>query len=180
MGPRATNLASNDPEPLISTDGGHIRFRFPFPVLGSLRESSQVLRTAKIPQASQPSVLSDDNRDRSQAANGLRKHLLGHKDSSCVSGLVADDQVGLQGRVKGQASLPHDANIRDPLSHPLPHPADPQKCRLRGRGQTRSCRNHSRMWAQGCSCHTYAHPREGPICTQHVATLPKTYICKCG
>lgn len=63
MGPRATNLASDNPEPLTSTDSGHIRFRFPFPVLGSLRESSKVLRTAKIPQASQLSVFSDDDRD---------------------------------------------------------------------------------------------------------------------
>lgn len=63
MGPRATNLASGNPESLTSTEGGHIRFRVPLPVLGSLRECSKVLRTAKIPQASKPSVLSDDNRD---------------------------------------------------------------------------------------------------------------------
>ena len=50
MGPRATNLASGNPEPLTSTDGGHIRVRFPLPVLGSLRESSTALGQQRFPK----------------------------------------------------------------------------------------------------------------------------------
>lgn len=44
------------------------------------------------------------------------RYLLGHKDSSGISGLVTDNQVGLEERIKDRHRYTHHINLWDPLT----------------------------------------------------------------
>lgn len=50
------------------------------------------------------------------SCEGANRYLLGHKDSSCISGLVTDNQIGLEEKIKVRHYYTHHINFWDPLT----------------------------------------------------------------
>lgn len=179
MGPRVTNLALCNPEPLTSTDGGHIRVRFPLPVLGSPGKAAQPL-TARFPRTCNW-VSSDDNREtRNRWQIDSESTYLDTRDSSCVSGLVTHDQVRLQGRVKGQASLHAWYKHQGPKAGAGPSPSRATLLRVAQlqRPDTGKLHEPPWTWAQAAAATLCSLLRGELNRTQRVATLLETTFAK--